>query len=90
MTDGLQGPAATVDVVRKLVQNAGAPFGEDGGSVTETKAEVEETQKDSEADKEEPQDATNASDGTTNKVEEAEVAAQVADTAEKLDGDAVV
>lgn len=51
-----QGPAATVGVVRKLVQNAGAPCAEDTG-----KAEAQ-----------------------------ADVAAQVADTAEKLDEDTVV
>ncbi len=61
-----QGPAATVGVVRKLVQNAGAPYAEDTG-----KAVVE------------------GSDPITEEAQ-ADVAAQVADTAEKLDGDTVI
>lgn len=82
-----KGPAATVELVRKLVLNAGAPVDENVGIVVEAKAE--ETQGDVEADKKEPEDATNGSGGTADGAQ-ADVAAEVADTAEKLDGDAGV
>lgn len=82
-----QGPAATVDVVRKLVQNAGAPYAEDTGKMVE--AEVEGTHEYGEADNKEPRDAGNGSGAITDEAQ-ADVAAQVADTAEKLDGDAGV
>lgn len=71
----VQGPAATVEVVRKLVQESGASLREGVGSL----AEAEGAQKDHEDDKTEPSNT----DG-------AQVAAEVADTAETLDKDAVV
>ncbi|KAL8926456.1 MAG: hypothetical protein Q9208_002999 [Pyrenodesmia sp. 3 TL-2023] len=79
------GPAATVDVVRKLVQNTGAPVAEDTAKIIE--AEVMGSHEDAEADNKEPGDAGNGSGAITDEPQ-ADVAAQVADTAEKLDGDA--
>ncbi|KAL8702209.1 MAG: hypothetical protein Q9224_000124 [Gallowayella concinna] len=71
------GPAATVEVVRGLVKGAGGSSGENVGKVVE----AEEVQKDDGGDKEESQEAPKEdTEGI-----QAEVAAEVADTAEKLD-----
>ncbi|KAL8914418.1 MAG: hypothetical protein Q9171_000923 [Xanthocarpia ochracea] len=71
------GPAATVEVVRKLVQSSGVQSSESVGNAVQ----AEETQKD-EGDKAE---SKLASEGDTDG-NRADVAAEVADTAEKLDG----
>ncbi|KAL8813361.1 MAG: hypothetical protein Q9223_000726 [Gallowayella weberi] len=71
------GPASTVEVVRGLVKGAGVSSGENVGKTVE----AEEVQKDDGSDKGETQDAPKEdTDGN-----QAEVAAEVADTAEKLD-----
>ncbi|KAL8802568.1 MAG: hypothetical protein Q9182_003733 [Xanthomendoza sp. 2 TL-2023] len=71
------GPAATVEAVRGLVKGAGISSGENAGKVVEP----EEVQKDDGGDEGETQDAPKEdTDGN-----QAEVAAEVADTAEKLD-----
>ncbi|KAL8711291.1 MAG: hypothetical protein Q9220_004188 [cf. Caloplaca sp. 1 TL-2023] len=78
------GPAATVDVVRKLVQNAGALSGENVGNGTKSNAahEDDEAKKILTADAPPPVPA-NTEGGP-------EIAAQVADTAKELDKDALV
>ncbi|KAI4264208.1 MAG: hypothetical protein L6R42_000674 [Xanthoria sp. 1 TBL-2021] len=71
------GPAATVEVVRRLVKSSGVQSGGNVGNVVETK----DTQKD-EGDEAESRCASE-DDTADNR---ADVAAEVADTAEKLDG----
>ncbi|KAL8784665.1 MAG: hypothetical protein Q9213_003835 [Squamulea squamosa] len=73
------GPAATVEVVRKLVKVSGVPSSENLG------VEAKEAAK-NESDNAE---TNNAIEGDTDEVP-ADVAAEVADTAEKLDGGADV
>lgn len=75
-----QGPQATVDVVRKLVQNAGVSSKENVGN----EAKAEQIKQDVESDEKKHQDAANPSQENTDGAR-AEVAAEVADTAEKLD-----
>ncbi|KAL9604081.1 MAG: hypothetical protein Q9179_001970 [Wetmoreana sp. 5 TL-2023] len=79
------GPAATVEVIRKLVQSAGASSSENLGNV----AEAEQVQKEVETKNVGVQDAAMPSGGE-NDGDQADVAAEVADTAEKLDGNAEV
>ncbi|KAL8873526.1 MAG: hypothetical protein Q9174_001032 [Haloplaca sp. 1 TL-2023] len=79
------GPAATVEVVRKLVEKAG---GSTSSNVDATvKADgADEAQKDMEAEKADEPAALAASEETKTDGAQADVAAEVADTAEKLDG----
>ncbi|KAL8695309.1 MAG: hypothetical protein Q9218_000208 [Villophora microphyllina] len=77
------GPAATVEVVRKLVSDAGRTTSVNAGNSMEAQA----VQKNPEDDDNNVQDATAAS-GADSSGNQADVAAEVADTAEKLDGGA--
>ncbi|KAI4099282.1 MAG: hypothetical protein LQ339_006074 [Xanthoria mediterranea] len=70
------GPAATVEVVRRLVKSSGVQSGGKVGNVIETKDTPDEGDKG---------ETTFASEDDTAEVQ-ADVAAEVADTAEKLDG----
>jgi len=85
------GPAATFEVVKKLVgstEAAPAPVAENAGNAAEGEKVLEE------AKVEEAQPATNGLNGTSEATKEdiakAEVAADVADTAEKLDSNEAV
>ncbi|KAL8727394.1 MAG: hypothetical protein Q9166_006066 [cf. Caloplaca sp. 2 TL-2023] len=73
------GPAATVDIVRKLVLNAGVTSSEN----IDNGIEAGKIQENAETEKAEAQVV---SEGTTDGLQ-ADIAAEVADTAEKLDGD---
>lgn len=82
----IQGPAATVDEVRNLISNSTEEATEDVGNVSEGETvgkEVEKTETKSQGSEElkqsEPHNKTNGDKA------QAEVAAEVADSAEKLD-----
>lgn len=78
----LQGPAATVEVVRKLISDAGKANGQ-----TINMVKMQAVQNVSEADDIEAQDGAVAFKPDAHG-SQADVAAEVADTAEKLDGGA--
>ena len=71
-----------MDVVSRLIRNTGVSTEENVGSV----AQAENVKQDIETSEKEPQNAANSSKEDTDG-SRAEVAAEVADTAQKLDGD---
>ncbi|KAL8953802.1 MAG: hypothetical protein Q9222_000367 [Ikaeria aurantiellina] len=78
------GPAATVDVVRKLVQSVGVSSSENIGNGTKSKAAREDNEASKAPTADVPPPIPTSVEGGP------EIAAQVADTAEELDKDAIV
>ncbi|KAL8955705.1 MAG: hypothetical protein Q9183_006550 [Haloplaca sp. 2 TL-2023] len=82
---GIKGPAATVEVVRKLVEKAGASTSSKVDDAVKGD-EADTAQKEIEAEKADEPVGTAVPGETKTEGAQADVAAEVADTAERLDG----